>query len=729
MNLIFSAILLLLPLTMSAPVAAATIQLPRTGQMVSYKAADDGALKQGTIWPTPRFTDNGDGTVSDNLTGLIWLQYASCSKWGLPKKKWNDALNEANTLASGICRLTDGSLAGDWRLPNRKELQSLSDMSQYRPALPLGHPFIDVQMDYYWSSSTNARATKDAWTIDMKGGGLEPSDKNYFSYYIWPVRDRHWTLDNLIIALGGSVNFGSRNLGEMPAREEMTFSNYGSVSQRVTGMSITGADASHFGIGIGGSTPCSSMSPVLNPGESCTIEISFSPSSAGAKRAAISVSSNGKKRAIAILGAGTATVKGVVHDLSTGDPVSGATITISGGTTTTTGADGRFLFSPSPAPGPYSVTITKSGFQSLTNQNIAISEAQGANLDMWLPTAAALALPSQQLAPASTGIAYSQRLKVLGGSLPLSFSTVSGALPPGLRLDHEAGLIDGVPTTAGSFIFGIGVTDSATSHSELIFIIDVAAPLAITTPATLPRGLLGNPFTVRLSSDGGTPPYVYSAITGSLTNNLTLSRNGIISGTPSAAGSDVFTVYLTDSAGRSSSKQFTFTAGLPLHSLAVNIAGTGSGSVNSSPSGLSCVAATCSNQFEEGTHVMLIPTPDSNSTFNGWSGACTAATGNCTVALTANNSATATFDLAPPAKIGSTGYASLQAAYDVAADGAVVQMKEGTYSGAVVANRAVRVALKGGYNAAFSSASGETVIDGRLLVRAGTLKVERVSVK
>lgn len=54
--------------------------VPRTGQTVSTSATagEDGDLQKGLAWPSPRFTDNGNGTVTDNLTGLIWLKNADC---------------------------------------------------------------------------------------------------------------------------------------------------------------------------------------------------------------------------------------------------------------------------------------------------------------------------------------------------------------------------------------------------------------------------------------------------------------------------------------------------------------------------------------------------------------------------------------------------------------------------------------------------------------------------
>ena len=155
----------------------------RTGQTATYAAGDDGALERGVTWPAPRFADNFDGTVTDNLTGLIWLKNANCSGG----RTWHQALTYCNTLASGMCGLNDGSVAGQWHLPNRKELFSLIDYSRYGPALPQGHPFTNVQSSFYWSSSTNADGTDDAWVVGMNSGNVYDGSKTS-SYYVWPVR-------------------------------------------------------------------------------------------------------------------------------------------------------------------------------------------------------------------------------------------------------------------------------------------------------------------------------------------------------------------------------------------------------------------------------------------------------------------------------------------------------------------------------------------------------------
>ena len=168
------------------PVRAGTrppAELWKTGQTTSYAAKDDGDLERGVAWPSPRFANNGDGTVTDNLTGLIWLKNPDC----FGSRTWAGALNAANTLNHGECGLTDGSVAGAWRLPNIKELRSLIDYSRYFPALPAGNPFIGLSV-FYWSSSTPVGYTDSAWTVDMTDGDVFGGQKSAPHYHVWPVR-------------------------------------------------------------------------------------------------------------------------------------------------------------------------------------------------------------------------------------------------------------------------------------------------------------------------------------------------------------------------------------------------------------------------------------------------------------------------------------------------------------------------------------------------------------
>jgi hypothetical protein len=158
----------------------------KTHQTTSYATGDDGDHQSGVSFPSPRFTDNGDGTVTDNLTGLTWLKDANC----FGARTWDLALSDCNGLADGSCSLSDGSQAGDWRLPNYKELFSLVDAQNFNPALPSGHPFTNVQSAYYWSSTTDSSGTYDAWAVYMVFGYVGVDNKG-FPLYAWPVRGGH----------------------------------------------------------------------------------------------------------------------------------------------------------------------------------------------------------------------------------------------------------------------------------------------------------------------------------------------------------------------------------------------------------------------------------------------------------------------------------------------------------------------------------------------------------
>ena len=174
--------------TLSAPFPVA-----KTGQTTAYTSGDDGSLQKGAAWPNPRFTNNSNGTVTDNLTGLVWLQHADCGG----AKLWTAALAWAAALASGSCGLSDGSAAGRWRLPTIKELSSLIHSGFGNPAIPNtagtarwieGDPFTTVRSDGYWSSTSWAPFTLNAWGVYLSGGALADVTKATGILYVWLVR-------------------------------------------------------------------------------------------------------------------------------------------------------------------------------------------------------------------------------------------------------------------------------------------------------------------------------------------------------------------------------------------------------------------------------------------------------------------------------------------------------------------------------------------------------------
>ena len=170
--------------------------VPKTGQTTSYTLGDDGYFEKGVEWPNPRFTDNGDGTVTDNLTGLIWLKNANC----FGQREWTQAIADCNELENGQCDLTDGSSPEHWRLPNLFELESLRDLRYWEPALSNGagtgqwthgDPFINlVTSGYYWSSSTFAYNPDLAWNMSIFDATNDRNSKTY-TRFVLCVRGGH----------------------------------------------------------------------------------------------------------------------------------------------------------------------------------------------------------------------------------------------------------------------------------------------------------------------------------------------------------------------------------------------------------------------------------------------------------------------------------------------------------------------------------------------------------
>lgn len=157
--------------------------VPATGQTTSYAIGDDGSYQVGVPFPSPRFTDNMNGTITDNLTGLIWLKDASC----LGIKPWLGALAAVDGLKEGLCGLSDGSVPGSWRLPNRNELRSLATQGA---GLDWDHPFIEPEdlEDYEWSSTTYPFDQTTAWTIRVFRGNNEQREEKASPHTVIAVR-------------------------------------------------------------------------------------------------------------------------------------------------------------------------------------------------------------------------------------------------------------------------------------------------------------------------------------------------------------------------------------------------------------------------------------------------------------------------------------------------------------------------------------------------------------
>lgn len=162
--------------------------LPRTGQTKCCNTASppvcdedcsavspagqDGSYRAGCA-ADPRFVDNGDGTVSDRCTGLMWQRDTAPGTYS-----WEAALVYADqqTLAQ----------RGDWRLPNVFELQSLVDYGRSNPAIDRTF-FRDTKSVAYWTSTTEIASAGQAWYVDFNQGGVNTTGKTA-SYNVRLVR-------------------------------------------------------------------------------------------------------------------------------------------------------------------------------------------------------------------------------------------------------------------------------------------------------------------------------------------------------------------------------------------------------------------------------------------------------------------------------------------------------------------------------------------------------------
>jgi hypothetical protein len=138
----------------------------------------DGEYQAGRPYPQNRFTEN-DQLVHDEATALTWLKHANACRHPVD---WQTALD----LVAAMNRRGEYGCRG-WRLPNVRELESLTDMGRHSPALPAGHPFHDVQ-DFYWTATTSMYAQDYAWVVYLIDGIVGVGHKPLPEFYLWPVR-------------------------------------------------------------------------------------------------------------------------------------------------------------------------------------------------------------------------------------------------------------------------------------------------------------------------------------------------------------------------------------------------------------------------------------------------------------------------------------------------------------------------------------------------------------
>ena len=159
--------------------------LPATGQTKCYNTFGTVIDCISPEWPgqdwfyqkgcpmVGRFVDNGDGTVTDNCTGLMWQKDTAdingdgtivFDQDGL---KWQEALQ--------YCEGLEFAGHDDWRLPNVRELQSIVDYGRFAPSI---HPIFRAESGSYWSSTTLVSWPHFAWEVVFSDGTFDAVGKD-----------------------------------------------------------------------------------------------------------------------------------------------------------------------------------------------------------------------------------------------------------------------------------------------------------------------------------------------------------------------------------------------------------------------------------------------------------------------------------------------------------------------------------------------------------------------
>jgi len=181
-------------------------KLPASGQTTAYGSGSDGAVQAGSALS---YTDNGDGTITDNVTGLMWEKKDDSGgihdkdnvyTWGMTSAPYT---MNGTMVTTFLATLNGGAgFAGhtDWRIPNAKELQSIVDYEVPYPGPVVNAAFNNgctsgctvttcscTRSDDYWSSTTNRNYEGVAWGVGFSYGDVGDDGKGD-AYYVRAVR-------------------------------------------------------------------------------------------------------------------------------------------------------------------------------------------------------------------------------------------------------------------------------------------------------------------------------------------------------------------------------------------------------------------------------------------------------------------------------------------------------------------------------------------------------------
>ncbi len=209
-----------------------------------------------------------------------------------------------------------------------------------------------------------------------------------------------------------------------------------------------------------------------------------------------------------------------------------------------TGGAGAYTFAATGLPS--GISLSSAGSMGGTPKTagtfpVSVSVSSGGvtatgSLSLTIAKATPVMISSATLPGGKVSVQYSQGFSATGGVPPYTWALSSGTLPSGLSL-NSAGIVSGAPTAAGNYAFGIMATDTSGGIATAAASISIqAAPLQLST-MTLPSGMFGVPYPMQqLTVNGGVAPFTFAVTSGALPPGLTLSSDGVLSGTPQSGG-------------------------------------------------------------------------------------------------------------------------------------------------------------------------------------------------
>jgi len=255
------------------------------GPNFSYHSKSDTyyvrAVRGGQIGT---FIDNGNATVTDTATGLMWQKGTVCDR-----VRWEEAIRYCENLS------LDGY--DDWRLPNINELLSLVDYNSYMPTIDILFFPDTLSSDFYWSSTTCLEIIEKALVLSFTMGLLRNSSKSNSSGYVRAVRGDEQSINTLAIIPNINVSptaydFGNIEILQSSNPLEITITNTGTGVLQISDIAFSNINTSEFIFSMNeGVDPINTIPFIIQQGDIKTFAVTFNPDLEGFKTTEIMIDS------------------------------------------------------------------------------------------------------------------------------------------------------------------------------------------------------------------------------------------------------------------------------------------------------------------------------------------------------------------------------------------------------------------------------------------------------